>query len=523
MNPNRAAFRTAGLLTLAGIAGISARLHDRYSAAMARGDSVWKLSYHARFVAAAPGGTIRISFPMDTPYARVFSQQLAHPGLKTEPLRPGATEARTVTAVVQRVGECQIDADFDIHLSSRVASRSTVSETTPRAEIRAKYLRSEPGIQVSDRIVTETLERVREEGITRTELVERLFELCLTDLGLGGDESPRDAAGTIKRGLGSVLGRARAMVALCRAAKVPARLVTGFELKHDDSALPHVWVEVLANSHWEPYDPESGFAHELPANFLPVRRDGTLLVRARKVASLHTTYSIVRQSSPVGMLHGQSRRLSDIFDLTRLPLEMHQVLSVILLVPFGAVATAVFRTIIGVRTFGTFTPTLLALSYVYSDWRTGLIVLVVVLLLGFLSRTLLERLKLLMVPRLSVVLTLVVLCTVLGISLLDYLNLTPSAQAVLLPMVILTMLIERFYLTAEEDTLVFALRLLAGTLVVAFFCYLLLAWAEVGRMVLLYPEVHLITLAVLIMIGRYTGYRLTELWRFRELVEPASA
>ena len=35
-----------------------------------------------------------------------------------------------------------------------------------------------------------------------------------------------------------------------------------------------------------------------------------------------------------------------------------------------------------------------------------------------------------------------------------------------------------------------------------------------------YPELHLFTIAALIVLGRYTGYRLTELWRFRDIVKP---
>jgi hypothetical protein len=123
------------------------------------------------------------------------------------------------------------------------------------------------------------------------------------------------------------------------------------------------------------------------------------------------------------------------------------------------------------------------------------------------------------VPRLSIILTVVILCVVFGVSLLDYMQLTPSAQAVLLPMVILTMLIERFYVTTEEDGLMFTLQLAAGTLVVAALCYLVLSWDEVGKFVLAYPEAHFFTIAAFILLGRYAGYRITELWRFRDLVE----
>jgi len=223
---------------------------------------------------------------------------------------------------------------------------------------------------------------------------------------------------------------------------------------------------------------------------------------------------------PPGVVSPGGHNAIEILDLTRLPLGMHQALAIILLMPLGALVTALFRTIVGIRTYGTFTPTLLALSFVYADWRTGLVVFVVVMTLGLASRQLLDRLKLLMVPRLSVILTLVVLCIIFGVSVLDYYHLTPSVQAVLLPMVILTMTIERFYLTSEEDSLRFALQLLAGTVAVGFCCYLVLRWEEVGRVLLAHPEVHLFTVAVLVLLGRYTGYRLTELWRFRDITRP---
>ena len=210
-----------------------------------------------------------------------------------------------------------------------------------------------------------------------------------------------------------------------------------------------------------------------------------------------------------------------ILHLTRLPYGMQQTLAILLLLPVGALITSLFRNLAGIQTFGTFTPSLLALSFVYADWKTGIVVLVVVMALGLLGRTLLEWMKLLMVPRLSVILTLVVLLLAMAVSALDYLRMTPSARAVLLPMVILTVMIERFHISAEEDSVRFALKLLTGTLAVALCCFVLLQWRALGRLALTFPEGHLIVAALLILIGRYTGYRLTELTRFRDVVPPS--
>jgi hypothetical protein len=48
-------------------------------------------------------------------------------------------------------------------------------------------------------------------------------------------------------------------------------------------------------------------------------------------------------------------------------------------------------------------------------------------------------------------------------------------------------------------------------------------WDEVGSTVLVYPEIHFFTIATFILLGRYAGYRLTELWRFRDLAHEIGA
>ena len=298
------------------------------------------------------------------------------------------------------------------------------------------------------------------------------------------------------------------------------RLVTGFELEPDDACRPIVWTEIFHDKKWQPYDPERGLAGALPPGFVPVRREATELAWGTSVRDVKAGFSVEALPPPPGVLATGRRTFWEILDLTRLPLETHQVMALILLIPLGALVTALFRTVVGLGTFGTFTPTLLALSFVYADWHTGLFVFAVVMVLGLTSRSLIERLKLLVVPRLSVILTLVVLCLAFCISLLDYAHLTPTPQAVLLPMVILTMTIERYFINMEEDGMRIAFQRFLLTLLVACCCYLVLRWNTVGHFLLAYPEIHLVTIAVLILIGRYTGYRLTELWRFRDLTVP---
>jgi hypothetical protein len=185
--------------------------------------------------------------------------------------------------------------------------------------------------------------------------------------------------------------------------------------------------------------------------------------------------------------------------------------------PLGALLTSFFRTLVGIRTYGTFTPPLLALAFCFADWRTGLMIFVVVVGLGLVARSMLDRLKLLMVPRLSVILTLVALCIIFAVSLLDYIGVTPGAQAVLLPMVILTMTIERMSIGWEEAGPREALQQAGGSLLAASLAYLVMTERQVQHLVFMFPELLLIVLAITLALGRYTGYRLTELGRFKAL------
>ena len=505
---------------VAGMVAVGLRVYSRHDVPMTEGDSVWRLAYDVSFRAPEAGMRLRVAIPDGAPHSRIFREDLRYTGLKTERMR-SAAETRELSVVTQRDGEFRLEARFDIHLSPRTRFRDRTTLAQLTAEQRAGYLRGFRTIQVRSAAVRERLREIQGKARNKTALVQGIFDFCHRHIA-GDDDGPEDARGVLEQQQGTSLGRARAMVALCRAGKVPARLVTGFVVQESVAAQPHVWVEVLTNGHWEPFDPDNGYARDLPAAFLPARYDGTVAVRGSGLTELNSQFSITAIPPPGHALVRRGQHLTDILDLASLPVEMHQVVILLLLMPLGALVTAVFRTLIGIRTFGTFTPVLVALSFIYAHWQTGLVVFGLVLILGLATRSLLDRMKLLLVPRLSVILTLVVICLVFAVSLLDYLGLTPGADAVLLPMVILTMIIERFYVSTEEDGLGASLQMLFGTLLVGLCCYFVLQGEQVGRLLLNYPELHLFSLALLIGLGRYTGYRLTELWRFRDFAVPSS-
>ncbi len=511
-----------------GLLATGSRYVARRDSRVAAEDSLWRLTYEISFVAKESGPTdaeasIRIGLPSSTRYTEVVNEEFIHPysSLHVEDWQGASTGNREKRIFTRDPKAYRLTAEFDLRLRSQEswAEQSEFERLSPIA--RSRYLRSEDSFPVQSQGIRRVLQQTVDGGLSDGERLQALFDYC-TEMRSVKDAGGDDVALAVASGQGqaSALGRARVFVTLCRAAQMPARLVTGFELRQVSNPRPHVWAEVYRENRWVPFDPEYGYARHTPNAFVPIRRGGEEVVRSSGVEKLEAKFSIRRLPPPAEVLQMGVRQPWQIFDLTRLPVETHEVISLMLLLPFGALITAVFRNIVGIRTLGVFAPALLAMSFIYSAWGTGLILLAVVILVGLIGRTLLERLHLLMVPRQSIVLTVIIMCVVFGVSLINYLNPVATTQAVLLPLVILTILIERFFVTSEEDGMSFAVQLVLGTVVVAACCYLLLRWDDIGRLVLIFPETHFFTIAAFILIGRYTGYRLTELWRFHDLIKP---
>lgn len=505
-----------------GVLAFSLRYQSRHRVQEGLQDSLWRLTYDIGFEVDGPKGSLTIGLPSSQPSAEVENPEFSYTNLTADISTTALSKNRELTVSSQLVGHYDVKAEFEIRLHPQYAFDELSDFESLSSAARSRFLRSDENIPTAGPNIREVLQMFPRTDLTDGELIQRLFDYCSQNLQLAQTDEDKgldNVAYALANHRARPLGKARVLVSLCRAARIPARLVTGFELRQSDNAQPHVWVDVFHGHQWVPFDPAFGYARNMPYNFIPIRRDREDIVNGEGVKNVTTRFNVLRLPPPDAVLQSERQRPSQIFDLTRLPVEMHEVMSLMLLLPLGALITAVFRNIIGLRTLGTFAPALLAMSFIYAEWATGLVILISVLTAGYFGRILLDRLHLLMVPRSSIVLTTIILLIVFGVSLIDYAAPASGVRAVLLPLVILTTLIERFFVTTEEDGTGFAIQLVVGTAVVAACCYLILRWNEVGNILLTYPELHFFTIAIFILIGRYSGYRLVELWRFRDVVK----
>ncbi len=315
--------------------------------------------------------------------------------------------------------------------------------------------------------------------------------------------------------------RARVAITVLAAAQIPARLIRGVNLvdrERQANVLP--WLEVHDGERWLYFDPANG-AQGLPDNFLIWWRGEEPLFDMDGGRKPEITFSVQRnEADPVLVAERRAQtvqsRISD-FSLFSLPIQTQAVYAVLLMIPLGALVVVVLRNVVGIATFGTFMPVLVALSFRETQVLAGVILFSLVVALGLLIRFFMENLRLLLVPRLASVLIIVVLLMALISIVSHQLGLDMGLSVGLFPMVILTMTIERMSIVWEERGPGEAIQQGVGSLIVAAICFSVMEVDVLKHLFFVFPELLLWVLAICLVLGRYSGYRLLELVRFKSL------
>ena len=96
------------------------------------------------------------------------------------------------------------------------------------------------------------------------------------------------------------------------------------------------------------------------------------------------------------------------YSMYNLPLREQNILKIITVFPLAILSIVILRNIIGVKTIGTFTPMLIAMSFIQTGLLNGLIAFVFLITIGLLIRRSFSKMQLLLVPRISAVVVLVI-------------------------------------------------------------------------------------------------------------------
>ena len=311
------------------------------------------------------------------------------------------------------------------------------------------------------------------------------------------------------------------MTTILAYARIPARMIRGVVLADQQRSVePLPWLEIHDGDRWRYFNPNTG-EEGLPDRYLIWWRGSEPLVRVEGGSGVEVNFAVQKNHLDSIAIAEQraameQSRLVD-FSMFSLPIRTQAVYSVLLMIPIGALVMVLLRNIVGIDAFGTFMPVLIALSFRETQLFWGVILFTLLVTLGLSIRFLLERLRLLLVPRLGAVLIVVVLLMLI-ISIVSHkLGMETGLSVALFPMVIIAMTIERMSVVWEEQGPANAIRGGAGSLVVAIFAYLAMGMNWLEHLIFTFPEMLLLILAAVILLGRYTGYRLVELSRFKAL------
>ncbi|HEY9035811.1 MAG TPA: inactive transglutaminase family protein [Pseudomonadales bacterium] len=316
-------------------------------------------------------------------------------------------------------------------------------------------------------------------------------------------------------------GNVALLVDLLALADIPAHAVRGIFLEHNRRQLqPQELLELYINDQWIMMDPVTG-KEGTPDNFFIWQRGGFSLVDVTGGSQSEVSFSVIANDISARTVALQQGKVETValldFSIYSLPIEQQSVFKLILLVPIGALMVILFRVFIGIRTSGTFMPVLLALAFLQTQLLTGLIIFLLVLAVGLGVRSYLSRLNLLLVARIAAVVVVVVIIMA-TISVISYkLHIEQALTVVFFPMIILAWTIERMSILWEEDGAKEAVIQIAGSLLVASAAYFMMTNPYIEHWSFNFPELMFAVLGIILLLGQYSGYRLSELIRFRDV------
>lgn len=192
-------------------------------------------------------------------------------------------------------------------------------------------------------------------------------------------------------------------------------------------------------------------------------------------------------------------------------------LQLVLILPVIVSVVAFMKQVVGLTTLGVYTPSILALSFIALDISYGLLFLISILIIGTLTRLFLRQYRLLYIPRMAIVLTIVSLTILLLLFLGAYFNISQIVGISVFPMLIMSTMVEKFVSIQSGKGLKSAVILITEAVFVAVLCYFIAEWPFLKITVLGHPEVIFLFLLFNIFLARWTGLRLIEYVRFREI------
>lgn len=306
-------------------------------------------------------------------------------------------------------------------------------------------------------------------------------------------------------------------VQLINQAQITARLVSVLKLEDGRrrQSLDR-YIKIWNGDQAEIFHPRTG-ARGLPEHALLWEASGHPILQVDGGRNSRVEFSIIERLEPAMSNYAYHQTNLMNFSLSSLPLSEQALFKTILLLPIGALVVVVLRVLVGLKTSGTFMPVLIALAFMETTLLVGLVSFVSVVAIGLFFRSYLSYLNLLLVARISaVIITVIAIITIFSVLSFE-LGMTEGLKVTFFPMIILSWTIERMSILWEEEGPMDVLIQGGGSLLVAVIAFLCMSNEIIRHIAFNFLGLQLIIMAIILIIGSYSGYRLMELKRFAPL------
>lgn len=502
MNQKRTFFTILTLLALSGILIAVFRFMVTGTPFLpGQEQSVWKVEARVDF--DATGGPVSASLGLPDaklPGFELFEEQAASPGYGFSILEENRNRRAEWT---KRTALGEQSLYYSVQLVESDDTGSSAGTDEPGGDKRQIYWE-----EAQELAASEVLNIAQERSSSAQSLTRELIKL------LNSTSSQNTAL--LRTG---TLNQAELLMHLLDRAGIETRSVQGLYLedaRRRQTLTP--MVEIYADEEWQLVNPQTGEIG-VPPNLVLWHRGGVSVLDVTGGTNSRVHFSMIRQTVPAKKL-AQAQNSEGLFSklgVQHLPIEEQSMFKLLLLLPLGAFVVVFMRVIIGLQTSGTFMPVLIAVAFLQTSLVAGLISFVLIVAAGLALRSYLSRLNLLLVSRIATLIVLVVFL-ISAFSIIGYhLGFSTGMTITFFPMIIIAWTIERMSILWEEDGSSEVLKQGGGSLLVAVIAYLMMQTPLLEHLTFNFPELNLVLLAAILAMGQFTGYKLSELRRFRAM------
>ncbi|WP_168188891.1 7TM domain-containing protein [Thiomicrorhabdus sediminis] len=418
---------------------------------------------------------VRLSVPISSSNHRVVSQTMNYAGWRIK--------HRNYKEIAERGIRLQLNSDaakalisFEYVIDSTEAKNVIARPLT--LEQRQRYLHISAAQKRSLNIVQEPSQSIQTQQQLNDFLEQHsgLWRSAAydTDLGLYGCEQDYRI-------------QQRLLLQL-RARNLPSRFVCGLAIEEGHAQRRGV-IESYIDEHWAVVQ----VININPQNFIPFYRGEGGFFKVEGPGKI-TFKSSVKMLNKTSAEYDWQRLL----DLKQLPVSTQQLLEVILILPLAVLIIAYLRLVWQVPMLGSLTPALLGMALAFNEIWLSLILLVAVLGPLFWIRHLSHSSNKIVTHGMT--LTFITLLLIVMLVLLDFYAVLDSPSDIILPTVLLVLFIDKYYQSYNKQGAKQANWQMFYTLGFAFSIVPIVQYTSLGFWLLSYPELHLITLALLIML-----------------------